>query len=572
VAIDPKALEQLSRDELIARARALGATRPELLTRPELRDEIIRLTVDDEVARRRARGWFGVARDLVASVVSQGLNLPDTVELIRGVNLKTPKAGPPVATVTLAEIYAAQGHVAKALALLDEVLEREPDHEPARVARERFSPVVSKVTPVMPPEPEEDADVAPQASEPGELDVHEGAFERNTVVSAAHGFEPAVGDGQSLPATEASASFAVGNDGAAASASTAVLEAANSGAPSVSECSSELRNETDAEAPSRRPESSRTVVGVSAPGGDTVSSVAASPDASLPSSETSHASLHAATPPSEMSREPEECAPQAVETLEGTPASAWGEKTTLAECVAQELEAPIPSSRIEPSPRPTACASSTQSSDEGPGEMPRAESVAARNEGPGDAPWANSAAAPGEEPWANSAAAPGEELPPRGDVGVSPRLPSGSGALSPSELEDDIFLVARTSTAEAVISWRIGSRSRRLLGARATERSVALRILEVESSWDGPTCRESIVEVGAVEGGRRVSVSAAELRVAVGWLDSGIFRPLGLAAVFTGVDGPTMVLHWMPPYGPSEAQWRRLALVHLEGFTAPTPV
>jgi hypothetical protein len=141
VAIDSNLLERLNRDELIAKARQLGAKRAELLTRPELRDEIIRLSADSEEEGRRARGWFGVARDLVASVVGQGLNLPDTADLIRGVHVFSPKAAAPVATVTLAEIYAAQGHVTKALDLLDEVLVKEPDHEAARQARERWAQI-----------------------------------------------------------------------------------------------------------------------------------------------------------------------------------------------------------------------------------------------------------------------------------------------------------------------------------------------------------------------------------------------------------------------------------------------
>ena len=155
--IDPKALEQLSRDALIAKAEELGARRPELLTRPELRDEIIRLTETDEAERRLARGWFGVARDLVASVVAQGLSLPDTADLIRGVNVKAPRSGPPVATVTLAEIYAAQGHVGKALTLLDEVLAKEPDHAAARAARDRFAPAVADAVPLIQPEPDDEA-------------------------------------------------------------------------------------------------------------------------------------------------------------------------------------------------------------------------------------------------------------------------------------------------------------------------------------------------------------------------------------------------------------------------------
>ncbi|HMJ16097.1 MAG TPA: DUF4912 domain-containing protein, partial [Polyangiaceae bacterium] len=41
--------------------------------------------------------------------------------------------------VTLAEIYAAQGHVERALRMLDEVIEKEPEHEAARALRERLT-------------------------------------------------------------------------------------------------------------------------------------------------------------------------------------------------------------------------------------------------------------------------------------------------------------------------------------------------------------------------------------------------------------------------------------------------
>ena len=133
--VNTTSLERMSRDELIAHARELSINRPELMTRVELRDEIVRLSETDEEQRRRARGWLGVARDLVASVVEQRLNLPDAAEMIRSANLRVPKHVPPVATVTLAEIYAAQGHLPRAIKLLDEVLMREPDHAAAEALR-----------------------------------------------------------------------------------------------------------------------------------------------------------------------------------------------------------------------------------------------------------------------------------------------------------------------------------------------------------------------------------------------------------------------------------------------------
>jgi hypothetical protein len=78
-----------------------------------------------------------VARRLLASVVERGLNLPDAAALIRGDTklMAPPMAPPPVATVTLARIYAAQGHLDRAIGTLDEVLDSDPDHELARDLR-----------------------------------------------------------------------------------------------------------------------------------------------------------------------------------------------------------------------------------------------------------------------------------------------------------------------------------------------------------------------------------------------------------------------------------------------------
>lgn len=137
--MDP-ALDQLSRDELIVKARALGAKRPEVMTRVELRDEIVRLSEIDPQVRKRTRGWLGVARDLVASVVDSGLNLPGAAAAIRGDGRPEHdwQGPPPVATLTLAEIYLAQGHKDRALGVLSEVLSVEPDHAAALALRARI--------------------------------------------------------------------------------------------------------------------------------------------------------------------------------------------------------------------------------------------------------------------------------------------------------------------------------------------------------------------------------------------------------------------------------------------------
>ncbi len=137
---DPSELDSLSREDLILRARARGVERPEQMTRIELRDEIVRRSEPDLERQRRSRGWLGVARDLLASVVESGLNLPDAAAAIRGdakgdLDLQGP---PPVATVTLAEIYATQGHYEQALEMLDQVLAGEPEHASAIKLRARL--------------------------------------------------------------------------------------------------------------------------------------------------------------------------------------------------------------------------------------------------------------------------------------------------------------------------------------------------------------------------------------------------------------------------------------------------
>jgi hypothetical protein len=155
-------LDKLSRSQLIERAEAVGAANANVLTRAELVDEIIRRSVPDPIERRIARGLIGMARDLVARVVERGLHLPDAAARIRKARLPEPwqPSRTPIATVTLAEIYAAQGHKVRALQVLDEVLAREPDHGAARALRDRIAGV--DVEPAMPPEPEDEPAAAPE--------------------------------------------------------------------------------------------------------------------------------------------------------------------------------------------------------------------------------------------------------------------------------------------------------------------------------------------------------------------------------------------------------------------------
>ena len=166
-------LEKLDRDALIARAESAGVTRARILTRPELVDELLLRTTADPAAKKKARGFFGVARDLLARVIERGLNLPDAADRLRtlGGAPRRPAASAPAAlpTVTLAEIYAAQGHRQRAIETLEGVLGREPDHSAARTLLAQLRDDTFPVPPPrLPPEDDEPLPGVATESEPEE--------------------------------------------------------------------------------------------------------------------------------------------------------------------------------------------------------------------------------------------------------------------------------------------------------------------------------------------------------------------------------------------------------------------
>lgn len=134
------ALSSIPRHELVATALELGIERPDSLDTEQLTDAIRRVS-EGEVGDARPElnepasrsGWFAVARHLVASVVEQGLNLPGAAKMIRVVGARaTPQQRPPLPTVTLAQIYIAQGYPDRARRTLEHVLQRMPDNTKAK--------------------------------------------------------------------------------------------------------------------------------------------------------------------------------------------------------------------------------------------------------------------------------------------------------------------------------------------------------------------------------------------------------------------------------------------------------
>ncbi|MDF2697819.1 MAG: hypothetical protein K0S65_6202, partial [Labilithrix sp.] len=159
--MDRAELERLDRESLVMRAQAAGIRRARVLTRPELIDELLRLdpAIDPNLLKKN-RGFFGVARDLLSRVVERGLHLPDAADRLRAalgnplphIPRPEPQAVP---TVTLAEIYAAQGHKGRAVETLWRVLEAEPDHAAARALLTKLQ-ATDYVPPSLPLPPEHD--------------------------------------------------------------------------------------------------------------------------------------------------------------------------------------------------------------------------------------------------------------------------------------------------------------------------------------------------------------------------------------------------------------------------------
>ena len=186
--MDRGELEDLDRESLVVRAQAAGIRRARILTRPELIDELLRLDPNADAAQlKKSRGFFGRARDLVARVVERGLHLPDAADRIRTMALGTvptssvPRTEPQaMPTVTLAEIYAAQGHRQRAIDTLRRVLEREPEHTAARTLLARLEDEAYVAPqPRLPAEPELEPEL--EASEDDETAVADAGDEALTV-------------------------------------------------------------------------------------------------------------------------------------------------------------------------------------------------------------------------------------------------------------------------------------------------------------------------------------------------------------------------------------------------------
>jgi hypothetical protein len=168
-------LLSLSRDELLAQAVVVGVLNVETKSRADLVDAIaerlglgvVEVPAAEPTPAARPRGLLGRARALIARVIEKGLHMPSTTSTREaGANTKEPTARAALPTVTLAKIYVAQGHPARAVEVLRQVLVRNPADAEATLLLESLRPAPAASPqpsePVVAAEPEVAAAVEPE--------------------------------------------------------------------------------------------------------------------------------------------------------------------------------------------------------------------------------------------------------------------------------------------------------------------------------------------------------------------------------------------------------------------------
>ncbi len=522
-------LEKLSREELIAHAERLNVPRPRVLTQPELIDEIIARTARTDRERARSRGWLGKARDLLARVIEQGLHLPDAARAVRTSHAAArswPTPPPPLPTVTLAEIYAAQGHLERAVSVLDEVIAREPDHKEARELRERFAEQTQRTR-----------GRPSRAIDSGRTEARGGA-------------ERAEAKAQEPAASKAAANEAVPSE-AAANEAIPSEAAAKEAAPNEA-ASNEVSTpqEARAEQATAQEEAAPATEAVAFAAEDEPSNVEAAEEVKAKSveidEETKTSSAETAT---------ESAAETATETAAETAADTAAEPPTEASVetsaeVANEAEEPAAERAVGPAPltEPTREAPAIAAEDDGSGPMterdeaalPAAEAMPAEPtpnaEHGADA--ADSAIELDETVVDDQAIADLTERLRAQEETAQQETAQQETAQQPAEEDlpetydvDEVVAIA-VDPETIYVYWEVRAVTLARALARRPSGRLALRIAAVSPSWDGPVTRTWEILVDALHGDRFIHdiPQGANVRVSVGWLDGGSFEPFAVGA------------------------------------------
>lgn len=508
-------LERLSREELIAHAERLNVPRPRVLTQPELIDEIIARTARTDKERARSRGWLGKARDLLARVVEQGLHLPDAARAIRApaaAGRTWPTPPPPLPTVTLAEIYAAQGHLERAVAVLDEVIAREPDHKEARELRERFVEQTQR-TRARPSRATDAAAGRAEAKEPAEVEEP----------AEADAKEPAQADAKEPAAAVAFAAEESESAAGAEEVSTTGAEETNTSGLMEAEAINAAALAAAEEVSTTGVEEATTSGMVEAENGQETGAEAAE-EVSTTGAEG------ASTPGGVEAEQVEASSPEKVEEVSPTGAE---EANTSGVVEADEVSA-----AVTPEAAPEEAAAAADAEGTGPATERDAGAPvvveASPDEGAAGAEGAKDAR---EEAEAREERDEIEQTVVDGGA-IADLVERLKADEEPKEEElpegydvDEVVAIA-VDPETIYVYWEV----RAVTLARALSRRpggrLALRIAAVTASWDGPVTRTWDLHVDALYGDRFVRdiPQGANVRVSVGWLEGAAFEPFAVGA------------------------------------------
>ena len=499
------ALDALSRSELIERARELGVERPERMTRAELRDEILRLSAP-RGHEEEARGLFGVARSMLANVVEAGLHMPDAAAVIRGeagfdVRVKTQ---PPVATVTLAEIYAAQGHRRRAVRMLDDVLAAEPDHEHARELRQRLADELAGRVAV-------EGEAPPVAAELVETTGEEIRTGKPPLVASA----PVRVEPEAVPPAEDDLASSVEVPSEVLPA--AAIPAAREVAPT--------RDAPAGFAPEQAPSEEEPPAKEDAEPENTGSSL------EEPKDEPSHNE-----PPASH-----DAAPEAVHTPLDPPVSEVLHEPT-AERAPEPVEGELREPTAEEAPEPIAEEPSESPEEQEAAALVAVEAIAAQvplDEDVAELPRVeevSEAASPSREEL--ESAAPGAPSSP-----TSPSEPPEQASSFPLEGPPEDVLFVESSDAGVGVYWELSRASLDRVRRRMPEGEPVLRLVALRPSWEGSERFERVVALHGETGLLRFSEfeSTDVVRAAVGWRSPEGFVPLAVASDLVGGYRPPLV-------------------------------
>ena len=582
-------LEKLSREELIAYAERLNVPRPRVLTQPELIDEIIARTARTDRERARSRGWLGKARDLLAKVIEQGLHLPDAARAIRtspAAARSWPTPPPPLPTVTLAEIYAAQGHLERAVSVLDEVIAREPDHKEARELRDRFAEQTQRTR-----------GRPPRATDSGRTEARGGAERAEAKAQEPAASEAAVNE--AIP-SEAAANEAIPNEAAAnevsapqearAEQATAQEEAAPATEAAAFAAEDEPSNvEAAEEVKAKSVETDEDTKTSSAETATESAAEAATETAAEAATETAAATATETATETASETATETAAETAANTAAEPPTEASAETSAEA---ANEAEEPAAERAVDPTPlsEPTREAPAVAAEDDGSG--PRTE----RDEAAPPAAEAMPAeptpsAEHGADATENAIEIDETVVDDRAIADLTERLraqeetaqqepaqqdtaqqDTAQQETAPEPAEEDLpetydvdEVVAIAVDPETIyVYWEVRAVTLARALARRPSGRLALRIAAVSPSWDGPVTRTWEILVDALHGDRFIPdiPQGANVRVSVGWLDGGSFEPFAVGAEVAS-----------PRLAPSEVESREVGQwtpeIHLPASPVP---